>query len=110
MGCRLGTADTCQWVLARGNFVLCGSENEATNEGTGGDERDGKSGGTGTAQVWAPKEWDEQERFFRSALTTAAARGAPMLVTNPDLVRPGSMAPMPGKRELESDEGEVARY
>ena len=27
----------------------------------------------------------------------AAARGVPMLVTNPDLVRPGSMAPMPGR-------------
>uniref|UniRef100_A0A7S2CE64 Uncharacterized protein n=1 Tax=Florenciella parvula TaxID=236787 RepID=A0A7S2CE64_9STRA len=30
-------------------------------------------------------------------MTTAAARGVPMLVTNPDLVRPGSMAPMPGR-------------
>ena len=84
-GCSLASGpEDCDWVLARGNFVVVSSAGEETvPPGTISDD------------------FAAQSAFFRDPvagpLATAAKRGCPMLVTNPDMIRPGTNSPMPGR-------------
>ena len=84
MGCSLADGpEDCDWILARGNFVVV----------------------TSTGQVDVPAgtiedNFSEQTAFFMEEsgpLFLAAQRGVPMLVTNPDMIRPGTNSPMPGR-------------
>mmetsp|Transcript_54340 Transcript_54340/g.123881 ORF Transcript_54340/g.123881 Transcript_54340/m.123881 type:complete len:400 (-) Transcript_54340:98-1297(-) len=86
LGCELAGPEDCDWVLARGNFVLVrGRGDTGVKTVPGGDPADG---------------FADQKRFLASdasGLATAQARGCPMLVANPDMIRPGTNSPMPGQ-------------
>ena len=84
-GCTLASGpDDCDWVLARGNFVVVSSAGEeAVPPGEIADD------------------FLAQDAFYQDRaagpLVAAAERGCPMLVTNPDKIRPGTNSPMPGR-------------
>mmetsp|Transcript_10205 Transcript_10205/g.30148 ORF Transcript_10205/g.30148 Transcript_10205/m.30148 type:complete len:405 (-) Transcript_10205:157-1371(-) len=75
-GWELTSADEADLIVARGTFTV--------NDGSGS----------------VASKTEDEEAYFRSleaALETAARRGVPMLVTNPDRVRPDEgLPPMPG--------------
>ena len=85
LGCELAGPAACDWVLARGNFVLVrGAGEGGVVKIPGGDPSD---------------NFQAQTRYFVSAasgLGLARSRGCPMLVANPDTIRPGTNNPMPG--------------
>lgn len=91
-GCTFASADTYDFVLARGVFTLIGDNGARV------------AGGREEKHVTVLSEPKVKE-----ALDTAKRRGVPMLVTNPDWLRPGTNDPMPGLvgKEYAADGGQV---
>jgi ribonucleotide monophosphatase NagD (HAD superfamily) len=82
LGCDLAGPRDADWVLARGNFVLVAKQHQvAVPAGAQADH------------------FAAQTAFYASVdsgLGVCRARGLPMLVANPDTLRPGTNSPMPG--------------
>ncbi|KAG5187687.1 HAD-like domain-containing protein [Tribonema minus] len=72
-GLTLADAERCDFVLARGSFALTGATSKIQEH----------------ASILERPE-------VAAALDTARSRGVPLLVTNPDFLRPGTNDPMPG--------------
>lgn len=73
-GCELGDESNADFILARGTFATVGSERSIT--------------------------YSTSSEFFlniENALKPFALKKTPMIVSNPDMMRPGTNDPMPGK-------------
>ncbi|CAM9333628.1 unnamed protein product, partial [Laminaria digitata] len=75
-GCHLAEAQDADFILARGSFVVMGSEGTRRHSPT----------------IMTGEGKEETDNAMRVMLQ----RGAHMLVTNPDFLRPGTNDPMPG--------------
>ncbi|CAM9139410.1 unnamed protein product, partial [Hapterophycus canaliculatus] len=75
-GCELAEAKDADFILARGSFVVADS--------------------TGTRRFTPTVMTGEGKEQTHKAMRLMLERGAPMLVTNPDFLRPGTNDPMPG--------------
>eukprot|EP00903_Cladosiphon_okamuranus_P019303 g17743.t1 len=90
-GCELAEAEDADFILARGSFVVAGS--------------DGTRRYSPTIMTGEGKE--ETDKAMRLMLE----RGAQMLVTNPDFLRPGTNDPMPGLiAKAYADMGGTVKY
>lgn len=100
LGCTLAGPRDADWVLARGNFVLVSAAavTDISSDAPGG----AVAATTTTVAVPAGVQADNfaaQTAFYASAasgLGACRARGLPLLVANPDTLRPGTNSPMPG--------------
>eukprot|EP00752_Nemacystus_decipiens_P018257 g16382.t1 len=75
-GCELAEAEEADFILARGSFVVTGSK--------------------GTRRYYPTVMTGDGKEETHKAMRLMLERGAPMLVTNPDFLRPGTNDPMPG--------------
>ncbi|CAM9988788.1 unnamed protein product [Ectocarpus sp. 6 AP-2014] len=75
-GCTLAEAQDADFILARGSFVVADSN--------------------GTRRYTPTVMTGEGKEETHKAMRFMLERGAPMLVTNPDFLRPGTNDPMPG--------------
>ncbi|CAM9613576.1 unnamed protein product [Ascophyllum nodosum] len=75
-GCTLAKAEDADFILARGSFVVMDSQ--------------------GTRRYSPTIMSLEGNQETQKAMATMLERGAKMLVTNPDFLRPGTNDPMPG--------------
>lgn len=83
-GWSLSSIDDADLILARGTFTINSNNN-------------GGGGGSSSSSIVVSKTQDEAEywRVMEESMTKAARRKLPMLVSNPDKVRPGSSPPPP---------------
>lgn len=93
LGCRLSPVEAADFLLARGPFTILDSPDPAT-----------------PPQTFGPGRNLHESAEFEAVAAKAVARGLPMIVSNPDIVRPGGdNDPMPGLlgRAYEEKGGQV---
>jgi len=99
LGCTIASPHEADWVLARGNAVLVGGDDDVSI----GSRSTGAAASTSSVVNVPPgvlsDNFAEQTAFYASAVSGLGVcrdRGLPLLVANPDMIRPGTNTPMPG--------------
>ena len=103
-GCVASPPETADFVLARGTFsIMSGAEAskiplstafDSTGDAASVPLNDSEASRDG---VIAFSNAEDLKASIDPYLQRCKARGLPMLVSNPDFIRPGSGAPMPGQ-------------